>query len=203
MLRRFAISNWLVTSFLKFRCRTSRFRKLSLTLRKSEVSPSGTWKGRSMETSYCERWVYRTQSVIESCPLSVAEQRHREGIPYTAILSEANVPRFIVEVAHNSVVVSFLDEHQGPYLQYAFQAVTAGRLFRTRAIYREYEGSTNKLVEAQTFLFTLEGKQVITVQDRVHHTSKQQEADDVDMKSNWEDYPAFGQYASVCRAERG
>jgi hypothetical protein len=101
------------------------------------------------------------------------------------------------------VAVYFLDEHQRPYLQYDFQEVTPGRLFRTRAIYREYDGSTDKIVEAQTFLFTPEGKQIITVQDRVRHTSKQQEADNVDMESNWEAYPAFGQYASVCRAERG
>lgn len=158
--------------------------------------------------SYCEseQWSSVARLLERSVPPSVAEQWHTEGVPYTVVISEASVPRFIVEVTHDYVGVYFLDEHQRPYLQYTFQEVKPGRpgqLFRTNAIYREYEGSTGKLVEAQTFDFTPEGKQVITVQDRINHTSKQQEADDVDMENNWEAYPAFGQYASVCRAERG
>ena len=158
-----------------------------------------------MEINYCERWVDRSRGAVDPLSPSDAEHRHRDGEPYTAIISEDNVPRFIVEVTHDYVGVYCLDEHQRPYLQYTFQEVTPGRpgrLFMTDAIYREYEGSTEKLVEAQTFKFTPEGKQVITVQDRIRHTSKKQEAEDVDMESNWEASPAFGQYASFCRAER-
>jgi hypothetical protein len=112
------------------------------------------------------------------------------------------VPRFIVEVTGDYVGVRFLDECQRPYLQYDFQEVSPKRLFMTRAIYREYEGSTDKLVEAQTFLWTPDGNQLVTVEDRIHRTSNKQEATGVDLNSNWEDYPAFGQYASFCRTDR-
>jgi hypothetical protein len=160
--------------------------------------------GKFMETiSYCERWVNRTRGSVDPLSPSVAEQRHREGMPYTAIISAGNVPRFVVEVARDSVGVYFLDEHQRPYLQYDFHEVTPGRLFMKRVIYREYDGSTDKIVEGQMFLFTPEGKQTNIVEDRIHHTSKQQEAVGVEVESNWEAYPAFGQYDSVCRSDRG
>lgn len=73
----------------------------------------------------------------------------------------------------------------------------------TRAIYREYNGSTDEIVEGQTFLFTPEGKQVIIVDDRVQHSSSTQESTDVNMDSNWEVYPTFGNYDAICREERG
>jgi hypothetical protein len=161
-----------------------------------------------METiSYCEseQWSSVARLLERSIPPSVAEQRHTEGVPYSVVISEASVPRFIVEVTHNYVGVYFLDKHRRPYLQYSFQEVKPGRpgqLFLTNAIYREYEGSTDKLVEGQMFLFTPEGKQVNILQDRIRHTSTQQEATDVNLESNWEVYPAFGQYATFCRAER-
>src|SRR5215467_5124683 len=97
--------------------------------------------------SYCDRWNFSTRNTGSPISSTAAEQRHREGEPYTAIISEDSVPRFIVEVTHDYVGVFFLDEHQRPYLQYTFQEVTPSRpsrLFLTDAIHREYEGTTDK-----------------------------------------------------------
>jgi len=154
-----------------------------------------------MAISYCERWVARSRNAVDPLPPPVAEQRHREGMPYTAIISERGTPRVIVELARDSIGVCFLDEHQRPYLQHDFQRHSLGRLFMTRAIHREYDGSSDRIVRGRMVLFTPEGKQVTILEDRVHGTSHEHEAT-VSVENNWNVYPDFAEYGMLCRIDR-
>lgn len=154
-----------------------------------------------MEILYCEKWW-----ISEKKPLGLIDEnnallRHSKCQPYVAALIDNGNPKYIIDFAGKWVTVAFLDQLIRPYLQYDFKEMKAGKLFLKTATYWEYENEGNSETEIKIFAFDESGR--ILIEDYNKLTSEVRKLETHEsVEENWEEYPAFGQYMSLCREER-
>lgn len=109
--------------------------------------------------------------------------------------------KYVVDIAGDWVSVLFFDADSRLYMKYDFKKVEPGRLFLSSALHIEFEDDSNRPHMAVTFAFKLDGSIVIERRNMI--TGVVEEKDSYgDPAANWEAYPEFGDYRSVCRINR-
>lgn len=154
-----------------------------------------------MEISYCDKWSNIKKKPWKIIDEGTANLWHNEHRPYTAILSESNKPKFVVDVCNKSVSVNFLDNLIRKYLQYDFVVTKSGKLFLKTAIYWEYEGDTDSEISCMIFGFNENGYTAMEKRNMKTYEVEEREIHG-SVEGNWEEYPQFGQYTYLCREER-
>ena len=114
---------------------------------------------------------------------------------------EDSVPICFVELASDFVSVGFLDDHLREETNYAFQELAPGRLFLTSALEREFVDGSDKVVLGTSYSFNPDGKMEIVKEEFGTGMISRAERT-VDVSGNWDTYPSFGSYDSICRLER-
>lgn len=126
---------------------------------------------------------------------------HEGRQPYTAILGPPESPKNFVELNGDYVGVGFLDERRREFLSYQFQERRPGKLFLTMATHRDFEDGSDEVSSATTYYFQEDDSVTIERTDTRARTRLRSESK-ADIRGNWEDYPEFGRYEGVARAER-
>lgn len=152
---------------------------------------------------YGKRWFRATKQLRQPWDEARARAAHDAGEPYTAVIDEAERPRVVLEVsgAFGFVGVAFLDQRLREATSYQFKALEPGRLFLAMVTQREFEGDREAVVEATSFIFETDGRLTIRKEwFRPHHLDLRETSADV--AANHERFPAFGDYAALCREDR-
>ena len=154
------------------------------------------------ELHYCKKWFRAKKIALDPLSETEARIRHSKDESYTVLVGDAESPTCFMEVASRSVGVDFLDDRLRLVLSYAFQELEPGRLFLSMATSREFDGVTNTVASGTTYFFQPSGDVKIRrerfIPDHLLETSDTE----ADVQTNWDNYPEFGDYASLGRAER-
>lgn len=154
-----------------------------------------------MKVYYCDEW-----SDIKKKPWNILDDRtaytyHQKHEPYTAVLTEYEKPKYIVNVTNEWVSVSFYDDITRKYLNYEFEVMNDGKIFLRTAMYWEYYDESDKEVSSLILGFQEDG--YIAMEKRDSKTGKVEEREIRDtLEKNWDVFPDFGQYIHLCREER-
>jgi hypothetical protein len=130
-----------------------------------------------------------------------ARERHASREGYDAILMDAGTPRYVVTVVGNFLSVSFMDDCGRCYLEYDFREKQPLQVFLTHATHREFIGDSDDLSNFKLFAFHENGEIFMEDHDEIAKTVVESKTQD-SVAENWDDYPQFGDYASLCREER-
>jgi hypothetical protein len=164
-----------------------------------------------MSWSYCGQWNWLREKPIDPIDPAEAARRHAagEGEGYTAVSEEDGSVDLVVDVAlaPGNVAVHFADEFGRRELIYTFRRQENGHLFLSEVISYEYGDSTDRgdyaePIGTETFEFDPDGVVRRITQDSARGGTLE-ERDTVDVAPNWEPVPAFGQYDSITREDRG
>ena len=154
-----------------------------------------------MEIAYCERWWLARKSAVGPMSEESARKRHESRKPYVALLGGAQQPHFVVDLAGEWVSVYFLDTRLRKYLSYQFKEVQPTRLFLKGAVYWDFEGDAEVAHSKRIFNFSENGHIVMSEENRATGEVREFETDS-SVAENWDSYPAFGEYAPLCKKER-
>jgi hypothetical protein len=106
-----------------------------------------------------------------------------------------------VEITGDIVAVIFMDHLCRQYLRYNFQEKQPSRLFLASAYYWDYEEGGNSPVSTKLFAFDENG--LVIMEERDGNGKVVRELETVaSISENWERYPDFGDYASICNENR-
>ncbi|WP_159674603.1 lytic transglycosylase [Andreprevotia sp. IGB-42] len=149
----------------------------------------------------CKSWFRAKKKSTMSWSEAQARAAHASKQQYTVLVGSVDKPYCFLDVADKVIGVSFLDDHLRESLTYAFQETEPGRLFLTMAIYRKFDGNTDKVVSDTSYLLNPNG----TIQIRMevfnpHHLEISSSVSDI--SSNYSCMPDFGEYDDLIRVER-
>lgn len=154
-----------------------------------------------MKIAYCEKWLLDREQPLNILSEEVARQRHEARNPYVALLSAEEEPRMVVDVAGKWVSVDFLDNRLRKWLSYNFCELEAGRLFLKNACHWEFIDDSDKPDSSKIFRFDVNGTMLSS--EVMASTNEQRVFESaVSLVPNWEHYPNFGEYSSLCQIER-
>lgn len=151
---------------------------------------------------FCKSWFRGKKRPTEVWTEEQSRVAHVKKQLYTVLIDSIEQPYCFLEITEKSVGVGFLDEYLRESLTYAFQEVELGKLFLTMAVYREFEGNTDKVNSGVVYIFEPSGEVTIKKEsfypEHVLETSHSQ----IDVSQNYADYPSFGDYDSLIQVER-
>ncbi|MBL0385771.1 hypothetical protein JJB07_03835 [Tumebacillus sp. ITR2] len=154
-----------------------------------------------MKLFYCDKWSSIRKKPWNILDESSAKLHHSKRESYTAVYCEGDKPKYIVNLTDSWVSVSFLDELLRKYLHYDFEVQAGDDLFLKTVMFWEYEGETD--VETDTLILGYQSNGHIVMEKRNLKTGEVEEREAVDdVAKNWEKYPDFGDYMSLCKEER-
>ncbi|PQO43872.1 hypothetical protein [Blastopirellula marina] len=153
-----------------------------------------------MEIAFCEKWWGARKRPLNIISEEAARTRHEKRKPYVALLGGVDHPRFVVDIAMEWATINFLDSQQRMYLSYNFIELEPGKLFLKGAYYWEYEKDSDAVKSCTIFNFDVSGQIVIAEAGETSEVREFETTASVD--ENWDEYPAFGDYASLCVEER-
>lgn len=149
---------------------------------------------------YFQKWFKAKNQAILPLSVDQARDRHERGIPYVALL-QIDGERRVVDIAGPWVSVMFFEAHDRLFLRYDFKKEQSGRLFLSLAVCLEYQGEERQHARSVTFAFKQDGTVLVETRS-VPFGEVQERESSADPAVNWEDYPEFGAYSSVCRLSR-
>ncbi|WP_344014174.1 hypothetical protein [Streptomyces thermospinosisporus] len=137
-----------------------------------------------------------------------ARARHESGKLYTAVPAskDGSAPELRVEVRLETGYASviFMDEYGRDVLNYQFTLIDGSLFLETVRLYRygasQERGGYADVESMETCRFTTDGVVQRTVEEGREGTSESR--DGIDVSSNWEPVPEFGEYASLIRRDR-
>jgi hypothetical protein len=151
---------------------------------------------------YSKGWFRAKKKPLELFSEERARALHEKGELYCALIGSTEKPNCFLEVTSSFVGVGFLDEELRENLSYSFQQKESGRLFLSMATWREYEGSTDKVVNGTTYIFGTNGTLSIRKETFTPEHILETSTNTADVSGNWEKFPLFGNYGCFTRAER-
>lgn len=154
-----------------------------------------------MDIIYCDRWAISKKkpwNIIEECD---AKLRHEKKESYSAIVKDSNRITNIVEVTDKYISVYFLDEKLRSYLFYVFDIVKNNNVFLRTVTYYLYDDFENIKKECTMAKYEENGYIVIEQNNFITNVSTETDIID-DVSGNWDNFPNFGQYQSLCKKER-
>jgi len=164
---------------------------------------------RSMSgVTYCEQWSRHYKERHTLLTEQEAQERHREGKLYTAVLGDAQSPWCFLEFsAFRSVAVEFLDSSLRTYLGYSFQEMAANRFFVSKIRQLKFLNDADVMDRGNLYLCDMSGRVVIehyvANSDGVGSRIVDREERVVDVSGFWEPFPEFGKYEGLSRIDRG
>jgi len=154
-----------------------------------------------MDITYCEKWWFSKKKPLKKMNSENAKRRHESRKPYVAVLGYSNKPLFIIDVSDEWVSIIFMDEYLRQYLRYDFRETQSGKLFLKTATYWLYEDDSDAEIFSKIFSFNESGHIIVEERNLKSNEVKAFE-DTLNVDNNWEDYPFFGNYESLCKKER-
>lgn len=149
---------------------------------------------------YFERWSRAKNEPIGPLSAQVAKARHAGGTSYVAVVI-VDEQKCVVDIAGDWVSVLFFDPLGRLYVKYDFKRMEPGRVFLSSAMHMEFEGGNVRPQTAVTFAFEVDG--AITIEKRDMLSGELYEKNSHgDPAVNWDAYPEFGDYRSLCRLNR-
>lgn len=155
-----------------------------------------------MEIFYCKSWFRAKKIPTEIYSSDKAEKYHRAGKTYTALIGSPASPECFLDISSTVIGVGFLDARLRESTLYAFQVQECGRLFLSMAVWREFEGDTDKVVSGSTYLFKVNGNLEIRRESFSPVYEAETASSIVDVTNNWDDYPGFANFEALTRRER-
>ncbi|MEF2967764.1 hypothetical protein V3851_18185 [Paenibacillus sp. M1] len=154
-----------------------------------------------MQMYYCDEWSdikKKPWNILDELTASLCHQKKQQ---YTAVLSEDDKPKYIIEVTKDWVSVGFYDDLIRKYLNYDFKVMSDAKLFLRTAMYWEYDGQTDNEINSLIYGFREDGYIIMEKRDLITGSVEEREAKDT-LEKNWDVFPVFGQYLHLCREER-
>ncbi len=151
-----------------------------------------------MNLAYSEKWFFARNQPIKPLATQEANDRHIEGLPYSAVIGGLDSPTHVVSVAQGWFSVDFFDKESRPYLNYDFK-VLDDRIFLSMAIHRVYKKCTSRIAKSVTFSFSTNGE-ILMVEEGAGKAIEKETVASV--AENWTDIPTFGDYTQLCATER-
>lgn len=135
-----------------------------------------------------------------------ARQRHASGEPYAVTLGDPGSPDAVIDVAwkNNHLGVWFFDEEGRRTVHFSFH-VREGKLFLAIAMNWKYpEGFRlrNQASVIERVRYTPDGIIQHETTDKVSGEKTVRDISDVDVATNWDNIPSFGEWDSVSRFDR-
>lgn len=151
--------------------------------------------------SYYQTWHRYLRKPVEPLTRDEAKARDETGEGYVVVVGESDHPEGFIEIRDGFYGVSFLDHKQREYLMYTFEELQAGKLFLKEAIFREYEGGSDKPARASAYRFSPDGTVAIETGSLPFRQVTVSDGK-VDVSRNWESTPRFGDYGRLVEKER-
>lgn len=152
-----------------------------------------------MEIIYCSKWWLKKKCALNVFKAEEACKKHNNGQPYSAVIIENNMVKYVLDIGGNYVIVRFMNSAVLPYLIYEFTVEEKGNIFLKIASYYKYD--SEKKIESMTFNFQSNGKIMMEKRNFANDEVEEKVAID-DVKGNWDKYPKFGDYSSLLKEER-
>lgn len=158
--------------------------------------------------TYCEKWNSLKESPMGPLAPGAARARHGSGQLYNAIgyPQGSSLPalRVGLRLETGYAAVTFMDEYGRDTLAYVFTLIN-GSLFLEAATTYSYGNSTERggyadAVYMETYEMTPDGIMHQAIESNGQETRESRQG--IDMASNWEPIPQFGDYNSLIRRER-
>lgn len=165
-------------------------------------------QGGMAEIHYCKSWFSAKKRPTQVWDEARARQAHKDRKLYTVLIGDLERPAHVVDITKNFVGVDFLDDHLREILSYHFKEYEPGKLFLSMAIYREFDGESDRVTGGTSYIFNRSGGVTIRRETFVPHHLKatehlvEESEGEVDVAGNFDRYPEFGVYDSLCAAER-
>lgn len=160
-----------------------------------------------MKHVYARGWFRAKCRPLELLTSEVARSLHESGKPY-AVLVGGDLPcrpeSFLeINAAVCWVGVSFLDSELRPYVEYSFACKDDehARLFLERAVYREFQENSVDPI-ATVHYFEPDGSYTVEEWGQFDYVKTNEAVNPIDVSTNWEVMPGFGDYDSIGRLER-
>ncbi|MBJ8007443.1 MULTISPECIES: hypothetical protein [Bacillus cereus group] len=154
-----------------------------------------------MKIYYCDEWSdtkKKPWNIIDECKAYLCHQNHE---PYTAMLTEGEKVKYVINVTKDWVSVGFYDGLVRKYLNYDFEVINDNRIFLRTAMYWEYDDATEKENTRLILNFRENGYTVMEKMDVNTGLVEEREVHD-NLENNWDVFPEFAQYFQLCREER-
>ncbi|HDR6276317.1 MULTISPECIES: hypothetical protein [Bacillus] len=154
-----------------------------------------------MKIYYCDEWSdirKKPWNMIDECKAYLC---HQNNEPYTAVLTEGERIKYVINVTKDWISVGFYDELVRKYLNYDFEVINDNRIFLRTAMYWEYNDMNEKEKTSMIFNFQENGYTVMEKVDVNRGLVEERENHD-DLENKWDVLPDFGHYIHLCREER-
>ncbi|AAT60140.1 hypothetical protein VSK70_04460 [Bacillus sp. WOD8 KX774193] len=154
-----------------------------------------------MKIYYCDEWSdirKKPWNMIDECKAYLC---HQNNEPYTAVLTEGERIKYVINVTKDWISVGFYDELVRKYLNYDFEVINDNRIFLRTAMYWEYNDTNEKEKTSMIFNFQENGYTVMEKVDVNRGLVEERENHD-DLENKWDVFPDFGHYIHLCREER-
>lgn len=158
------------------------------------------------EVTYSERWSDLAGGPTGVISEEAARERDQSGEAYTITLGDPEDPDRVLDVAwkNDHLGVWFFDDQVRRSVHFSFK-VHGDKLFLATVMNWKYpEGAVlrNEATTIERVAFTPEGVVTHEITDKAAGEKTARDLADVDVTSNWEEIPAFGQWDSVTRFNR-
>src|SRR5450830_1467695 len=150
---------------------------------------------------FCKSWFRAKKRPTEVWSEVQAKSAHINKKTYTVLVGAIEQPYCFLEISDGVVAVGFLDEFLRESLTYAFQEFEPEKLFLTMAIYREFDGNTDKVESGTSYFFERDGTVRMTRELFSPHRVETSESKR-DVSSNYSAVPEFANYEELIRIER-
>ncbi len=178
-----------------------------------EISPIApineqvTGATRSRET-YGLDWNFRHHRPIDALTEEEARSRYQSGEHVVIAVGAPLRPEVVIEVHWNNqyLGVWFFDNLGRQATKFQFTRYGNDRLFLNSVTAWKYPGDTARglhmSILVDEFTFETDGRAVRIIKDDIAQETVTQQRTGVDVSTNWEPVPTFGDWASIARFER-
>lgn len=153
------------------------------------------------QVHFCKSWFRAKKKPTEVWTEEKARATYVGRQQYTVLIGDVERPFCFLDVADGVVVVGFLDKLLRESLTYMFWEVEPGQLFLATAIHREFDGDTDKVAEAASYMFDRKG--AVQIRHEFFNPHRVESASSsCDVEPNYSPVPDFGHYDDLIRIER-
>ena len=150
---------------------------------------------------FCKLWFRGHKKATDLWPPERAKEAHEAERLYTVLVDSIERPNCYLDITNKFVGVSFLDENLRDCLEYHFQEIEPGQLFLSKAVHRQYNGSSDTVTQGDTFMFKPDGR--VHMRKGFFNPHRLETADTTaDVRGNYSPFPEFGEYDDLIRKDR-
>ena len=152
----------------------------------------------SMSIVYCEQWLSVRKKPHKVLTTEEAILKNNNQDPYVAVIYDNDILEQVISIYKDSCSVRFYDEDQMLFLVYQFTKIKE-KLFLEAAYHYGYV--KGKKVQHTFFRFDVDGNMYA---EQMNYSTNEvvEKEGKVDVSTNWEEIPSFGDYSSIARIDR-